>query len=117
MALSTFNPPVAPSPGTTGKTELKLLEAEFGDGYTGSAPDGINFRRRVVTLAWDALTESQKNAIDNFFYNQGGYKPFYYKPPGFAAAIKWTCKEFDWKKDAGIYRYNATLRQSFDPAV
>ena len=72
MTWGTFTPPYAPIPGTEDKPEYKILQADFGDGYTQSTADGLNNVRRVLTVAWDGLTVAEANAIINFFVDQTG---------------------------------------------
>ena len=42
MGFAAFTPSVPPSPGTGDAPEISLNEADFGDGYTQSSPNGIN---------------------------------------------------------------------------
>lgn len=114
MALSTFVPPVAPSPGTGIKTAFKLQKAEFGDGYSQISPDGINYKRKTANLAWNALTLAQANAIESFLENLGGHMPFYFQPYGFAATVKWTCENYNRTLDEGYWKMTAEFVQSFD---
>lgn len=112
MTLPTFSPIVAPSPGTRVAPKLSLLEAEFGDGYTQSAPNGLNHRKETMTLRWDGLTEAQFIALRDFFRERGGYKSFYYQPRGEAQPMKWRCK--DWSgADRSPWSFEAKLEQSF----
>ena len=113
MPLPTFSPSPGPSPGTSTKPEIKILEAEFGDGYSQPTPDGLNHIRDVVELAWDGLTDSEMTAIYGFFRARGGTQPFYFRPIGEPAPLKWTCKEFARNKSQGVWKVSATLRQSF----
>lgn len=113
MALITFNPPVGPSPGTAFKPQIKVLEAEFGDGYSQPTPDGINNVREKVDLTWDGLTEAQMLQINNFFKARMGAQAFYFKPAGYAAPLKWTCKEWTRTLGDGVWKMTATLLQSF----
>lgn len=112
MTIPTFNPPVGASPGTKNKPEIKILEAEFGDGYTQATGDGLNHIRKVVSLQWDVLTETQADTIEAFFTDQKGYLPFLYTLRGQSTPTKWTCKEWDrtWGSPNTV---TATLRQSF----
>ena len=112
MALTTFDPPVAPSLGTGVKPQVKVLQAEFGDGYTQSAPAGLNHIRDVLELSWEGLLEAQRNEINAFFRARGGTEPFYYQPVGDSSPRKWTCQEWTSKKDA-IWKMTATLVESF----
>jgi len=113
MPLPTFTPPIGPSPGTTHRFEIKLREAEFGDGYSQTTPAGLNHIVLNVPLQWDALTLEQAKAIENFFLEREGYKAFYYQPFGIDQSLKWTCKEFEFKIDQGVWQGSATLIQSF----
>lgn len=113
MPLLTFTPPVGPSPGTTHKPTLKILEAEFGDGYSQPTPDGINHIRHNASLKWDALTYEQMEQIHAFFMRHGGTKAFYYRPFGEGETRKWTCREFSPATDEGIWSYTAELVESF----
>lgn len=116
MALLTFTPPIGPSPGTSHKPQLKILKAEFGDGYSQPTPDGINHIRRTVSLKWNALTYEQMEEIHAFFMRHKGTIAFYYRPFGERRSIKWTCEEFSSKTDDGIWEYSAELVESFTNA-
>lgn len=111
--LPIFTPPVGPSPGTSFKPKIKVLEAEFGDGYSQPTPDGLNHIREVVELSWDGLTEWQMRDIIGFFVARKGSEAFYYTPAGFCEPLKWTCKEWSRSLDDGVWRIKATFVQSF----
>lgn len=117
MALKTFRPPVGPSPGTNFKPQVKLLEAEFGDGYSQPTPDGINHIRETVELKWDGLAECEMHAINDFFKERKGSDAFYYKPAGFSKPLKWTCKEWTRDLSDGVWRMSATFVESFTAQV
>lgn len=104
MALNTFNPPVAPSPGTAKKTKAKLLKAGFGDGYTQYAADGTNWIKADVTLTWDILLPSDAETIENFLIGQGGYIPFYYTLSDDPSPTRWTCEEWTIERKQGGLR-------------
>ncbi|MHB2165731.1 phage tail protein [Alsobacter sp. R-9] len=116
MALTIFNPPLPPSVGLKRRPEVKLLKAEFGDGYTQIARDGINHIRMTVELQWDALTATQAVLILNFLEERGGDQAFLYTPPGFSTARKWRCEEWeDTAISANGYRsVRAVLREDFN---
>lgn len=113
MTIKTFMPPVAPSPGTRRSQDVSLLEADFGDGYSQSMPRGKNHIRRKLSLVWEALTKAQAQEIDAFLQARAGYQQFYYRPPGEAKALAWTCKEWSHGTNAGVWTAEATLVQSF----
>lgn len=116
MALTTFTPPVGPSPGTSFAPQVNLWSADFGDGYTLSAPKGMNHIRQVVSLKWGGLVDADAQAIIAFFTARGGHEPFYYQPFGLAAPLKWTCKEWSMSASAP-FTVTAKLEQSFTNEV
>lgn len=117
MTLATFTPPVPPSIGYQNKPEVKILKAEFGDGYTQAAANGINHIRRVVSLKWEWLYAAEALAITSFLEAHGGYMPFEYTEPGSATPKKWTCEDWtDTTNERGFHAVTATFRQSFNLA-
>lgn len=94
MALTTFNPSVKPSPGTSIGYKPRLLKAEFGEGYTQTAQDGINHLDRDLSLRWEALTPAQADEINDFLSARGGSEPFWYQPRN-GVLMRWTCEEWD----------------------
>jgi phage-related protein len=111
MALATFAPPVDPSPGTDTSPEFKLKKAEFGDGYSQMTRDGLNHIRRVVSLRWDTLTQSQANNIENFILARGGDTPFLYALRG-DTARQWTCERIS-RTRGSPNTVSLELRESF----
>jgi phage-related protein len=111
MAFDTFNPPLAPSPGTKMQPEVKTLKAQFGDGYVQMAPDGLNNVREVANLTWSVLLPAQADAIYTFLKAHKGTIPFYYALRD-GVTRKWTCEQFDrlWDTPNTV---TATFRESF----
>lgn len=115
MTLVTFTPPIAPEYGANNKPKVKLLEADFGDGYTQTAADGLNHIRAEWTLNWPALTPAQADSVETFFSDRGGYTPFFWTAPGKASAQKWTCKDWEVGFAGPNHRsIRATFVQSFN---
>lgn len=113
--IPTFTPPVPPSPGTTNKPEFRVLEADFGDGYSAAAGDGINSVRDVLSLEWATLTPTQAVAITEFLRGLKGVGKFWYTPSDETKARKWTCKDYSDKRgEGGMRSVTATFRQSFN---
>ena len=42
MALDTFSPPIEPTVSSTKEISYNVLRADFGDGYSQRAADGLN---------------------------------------------------------------------------
>lgn len=104
MAITTFTPAIAPSPGTGEEIELKLLSAQFGDGYTQTTRDGLNHIRKSLSLSWDLLTPSQADAILNVMRAYGGDTPFLYTPSDEATPVQWVCKKWSFRRNGGGMR-------------
>ncbi|QWY83006.1 minor tail protein M [Rhizobium phage RHph_X66] len=113
MALPTFEPPVGPSPGTSHKPTVNLWESEFGDGYSQAMPKGINHIRKTTSLKWETLTYEEMREIVDFFEERQGSKAFWFKPFGEPLRVKWTCKEWDYVTNGGIWSVSANFVQSF----
>ncbi len=112
MAFVTFAPPVRQSPGTKNTPEVKILEAQFGEGYIQSSPDGSNSVREVVSVTWDVLLEAQAETIYTFLMAHVTV-PFKYALTG-NTTKNWTAKDVSrlWDTPNTI---TATFRQSFNP--
>lgn len=109
----TFTPSIAPSPGTMHRPQLKIRQADFGDGYSQPTPDGINHIRQVIELRWDVLEAFEKAEIIAFFERHQGTRPFHYQVPGDCRRT-WTCA--DWSVQtlpAQLFSITATIRQYF----
>ncbi len=114
----TFNPPISPTAGATDKPEIKILQAEFGDGSTQPTPPGLNHIRKVLTLRFDLLEPDEKDAIVTFLEERKGVEPFLYTLPGYSTPTLYTCSNWDTTAlAAGMFAVSATLRQSFQAAA
>jgi phage-related protein len=114
MSLDTFNPPIPPSPGTERGQTVAILKAEFGDGYTGRIPDGLNHIRRTLQLKWELLTPAHAKAITDFMLAHKGTTPFLYTPSDEDTPVQWTCEEWDdTGADSGFRSVTAKLEQDF----
>jgi len=112
MALNTFTPPVAPSPGTDKKFKPKILKADFGDGYTQMAADGLNNVSYTLTLTWESLVPTDASVIMSFLAGQGGYQPFYYRVSDTTSPDRFTCDDWGEKRgQGGIRTVTATFKQ------
>ena len=115
MTTLTFTPPFDPSSGCSDEPEVKILKAEFGDGYSQAARDGMNSIRRVLSLKWDVLTVAEAQTMIAFFAANAGCDPFYYTMPDDAAPTLWTCEKWNEGYSAANLRsVTATFRQNFN---
>lgn len=106
--------PINPSYGWAGKTEAKILEAEFGDGYSQRMPDGLNWLRDSMPLRWENLHEAEKDTLIDFFADHGGYIYWLWAPPG-EDQKKWVATSWErTPKGADCYTVVANVKQVFD---
>ncbi|AMB48258.1 phage tail protein [Methylobacterium sp. AMS5] len=110
--METFDPPLPPTTSQD-KPEFKLLEADFGDGYTQTMGDGMNSVRRVVSLSWDWLNVEQADQIEGFIRKHKGADHFYYTLSDTAEQLKWTCKEITRTRGTPN-KIECVFRQSFN---
>ena len=45
------------------RTRQRLLAAQFGDGYSQTAPDGINSMFEEWDISWELLTQTDRNTV------------------------------------------------------
>ena len=105
-----------PSVGSKPKVTAKVLEWGAGDNYEVTSPDGINHIRESWPLTWPNIPASERNLIVDFLYDQGGYKPFTWTPPGETTARQWRCVQ--WEKGSprnGRYTVTANFTEDFTP--
>lgn len=113
MSLLTLIPPINPTIGTDIHPELKLLKADFGDGYRLRAPDGLNHVRYVYQFVWEGRG-ADIDAILLFLHDHGGAKAFLYTPPGELLPKKFVCEEWGKTRNTPLAKLTAKFIQVFD---
>lgn len=114
--MEEFNYCVQASP--SGATEYRFRTANFGDGYSQSAADGINNSAEswdiTVKGFYDKAVGSQPKISDviSFFNNHAGYKSFLWVAPD-GISRSYVVKEFSKTLDAGVWTINATFEEVF----
>ena len=110
-----FLPPLPPSLGTEIAPKLKLLQAEFGDGYRQRAQDGLNARALTYALSWDMAAASEAAEIIRFFEDCGGVKAFVYTPPGETRQRRFVCQKWARKRiHHSFHSVTAEFTEVFD---
>ncbi len=112
--MVTFSPPKAPTVGSQRRTTARILEAQFGDGYSQRAGDGLNSVEDAFSLVWNALSEAEADTITDFFEARGGWEAFDWTPPGEVAARKFRCGEWTRDWDGAMRRVTANFAEVFD---
>lgn len=110
-----FPMPYNPTTSASRASKPRVLRADFGDGYSQRAADGINAVRDTYTVSWENITRTEANTADAFLRARGGWDAFYWTPPG-GTQKTWTCE--DWKvthTTATLDSLSATFVEVFDP--
>lgn len=114
MAYDSF-PSIEPEyDGAKKSVEARVLQSQFGDGYSQRAPDGLNSLPETWELVW-LVQLSNRNSIVNFLKGKLGATAFLWTPPLASAAIKCICRR--WSEVAMFgdwWRIEATFEQVFD---
>jgi len=115
MALTTFPDANIPVDWGQAKTSTpKVVEADFGDGYTQRALDGINGVKPTFNVALTSLSLADANTITAFLEARGGYQAFLWTPPNEAQQV-FRCKTWTMTPTgAGYANVTAKFIKEFD---
>jgi phage-related protein len=107
--------PIQPDRSTSKATKARVLTAEFGDGYTQRAGDGIHVLRDEISLSWPALDTTSANTLISFFEQHEGYQAFLWTPFRESTPKKYTCEEWSESYPGNnLTTVSATFKQQFD---
>lgn len=116
----TFTPPLVDDipildPGSSRKHTPKVLKADFGDGYSQRAVDGINNDPSQRSFSWTNLTEDEKDQIDKFFIARRGAESFFYDHRNKGVPLVYICTEWEVVDvDYDVYTVTASFQQVYD---
>jgi len=115
MTTPTFTPPTQPAVDYESETQFRTLEADFGDGYSQRAGDGLNNVSVEPRIRFASITGTQKDTIMTFMTARKGYEAFYFTLPDEITARKFTCSKPN-KKHLGNDLWDVTLdlKEVFD---
>lgn len=98
----------------TGQTTLRVLTAQFGDGYKQEAADGINNKSDSWPLSFTGLS-AKITPIRDFLDALKGYQAFFWTPPlgtqGYYKASEYSLQHMG----NDVYSLSVTFKQSFQP--
>lgn len=114
--METFQPPVNPTPDIGHDVEPRVLEAKFGEGYTGRSGDGINHMSKVYTdLLWENVTREEADAITGFFEARAGIEAFRWTPPDTGVEGCYRCTRWHRaRRTTNAYVITAHFKEEFD---
>ena len=97
-------------------TDTRTLQANFGDGYTQRAADGINITKDIWQLRWIGLSSTDSDTLTDFFEARGGWEEFEWTPHGEVSAKKFICKNWNktWNRSEECINIEAQFEQVYD---
>jgi len=104
--------------GPSKNVDARVLRADFGDGYSQRAADGINPLEETWDCEWEHLDSSEVATLEAQFTAAYGVNTIDWTPPGDSTARKFTIKS--WTKTPMIgevyiaWRVNAILKREYD---
>jgi phage-related protein len=115
MTLNSF--PTSPPPDAPfdTPTNIGVLEAEFGDGYSQRSSPGINNSRKTVALTYTNVTRSERDSIRDFCTAHSHGEAFYFTLPDESTPRKWRLLDFKDTYLSSLYcTFNCNLKEVFD---
>lgn len=110
-----FTDPI-PSQSSSKTKKFRTLTAQFGDGYSESAPNGINYKIDMWNLSFEALDQTQYNTVTTFFDTQGSFSTFTWTAFGDSAAKTWRMTPEGYSvsyKSGNIYNLSLNIEQVY----
>lgn len=105
---------ITPQTGSSGSTAYRVLETQFGDGYSQALGDGINTK----TDTWNVKVwgiEAYVQPIKDFLDDHKGATSFFWTPP-LGVQGYYRCKSVNMVPDvASQFTLTFTLEQKFMP--
>lgn len=85
------------SQGSTRKRMNRVLSAQFGDGYSQEAPNGINSLVDEWNVVYGNLTSSERTTLLAALDTAGSWDTITWTPPG-DTAKKWKVTKDGWSE-------------------
>ena len=85
-------PDIAVSYGANGVTEFGVLEADFGDGYSQRAADGLNSKKINWSVTWENRPDADIDSLYDFLIAKLGYEAFFWTAPDESSPRKWIAR-------------------------
>ncbi|MAX33219.1 MAG: phage tail protein [Halomonadaceae bacterium] len=104
--------------GPSLRTQFKVDQTEFGDGYVQRQPAGLNSVRDTWSPSWTLLTQAEYEQLDGFLRARKGVTPFLWQPPWEDTPRQWICQELSSQRptSARFASISATFVEDFSPS-
>ncbi|MDF4005324.1 phage tail protein [Luteibacter sp. PPL552] len=97
-----------------GQVTFRVLKAQFGDGYSQEAPDGINTKVQSWPMQFQG-DEAEVGAIGAFLDRHAGAAGFFWTPPGSVQGIYKVTAYSPAYQGGDVWLISATFEQKFAP--
>ena len=95
-----------PAPGFVEQSTPRILLAQFGDGYSAAAPDGLNALDQRWSLHFAGVAATMLE-IDTFLRSKGGATSFTWTPYG-GSEVRVVCLSWSLKRTTrNVYELDA----------
>lgn len=106
--MATF-PSIQPTYGASKTSRPRVLNVQFGDGYSQRVRFGLNTDLKSWNLTWN-VSETDADTIESFLEARAGVESFEWTPLDTSTAYRWICQE--WSKTIP-YVNRATITATF----
>lgn len=106
--MATF-PSITPTYGASKTSRPRVLNVQFGDGYSQRVRFGLNTDLKNWNLTWQ-VSEADADTIESFLEARAGVESFEWTPLDSSTAYRWICQE--WSKTIP-YVNRATITATF----
>ena len=106
--MATF-PSIQPTYGASKTSRPRVLNVQFGDGYSQRVRFGLNTDLKTWNLTWN-VSETDADTIESFLEARAGVESFEWTPLDTSTSYRWICQE--WSKTIP-YVNRATITATF----
>lgn len=96
--------------------KYRTLSAQFGDGYSQRAADGLNSIVDSWQIVYSTVTATEANTIRSFCDSVGNWDSFTWTAPGEASSKKWRIKSDvqESSVSGNLFSISFEIEQVFD---
>jgi len=100
---------------STRTRKYKTLSAEFANGYSQTAPDGINATQDSWAIKYENLSSSERGAVMAVLDAVGSWDYLTWQAPGDASVKKWKVSMDGWTESTtgALWSMSFTLKQVY----
>ena len=106
------------STNSSKSTSFRTLKAQFGDGYSQRAADGLNSKVDTWSITWEHLSSSDKDTVIAVLDTVGGWDYLTWTPFGESTQKKFILKDGNYSvsyiEGGAWFNISTSLVQVFD---